>query len=287
MPWSKSKRFVKVIYFLVASALLSLLGTSAFQTLRLAFSRSVSDFFYPYLSIPSDFKYYLSDKTLLIHDKHTLAHKLEQQLEENRKLAAKIAATAELSMDNEELRRLLKLEPRTGFNFIFAEVVMRNPQAWQEIFTVNKGSNDGLSKGAVVLARGERERKDEAVVIGVVRSVSRHSAEISTTVNPETRIAAILPRSGSFGFVNGGEIPMSEGLANLTYMSCNKIYSPGEAVVTAGAREEIPPGLYIGQLVDIERTPSVFSSKLYMSAKVKPAVDMDNIRYVIIAIKKD
>lgn len=286
MPWSKNRKFSKLIYFLVASALLILLGTAAFETLRVAFVRSVNDFFYPYLSIPADFKYYVSDKSLLLHDKRTLAAKLEQQLEENRKLAAKIAVMAELPMDNEELRKMLKLEPRMGYSFIFAEVMLRNPQAWQESFTVNKGSNDGIVKGAVVLAPG-RERINEAVVVGIVRNVSRHSSDISTTLNPETHIAAILPRSGSFGFINGGENTMSEGLANITYLSCSKIYSPGEAVVTAGAREEVPPGLYIGQLIEIERIPSVFSSKLYLSGKVKPAADMDNIRYVVIAVKKD
>jgi rod shape-determining protein MreC len=286
MPWSKNRKFSKLIYFLVASALLILLGTSAFETLRVAFNRTVNDFFYPYLSIPSDFKYYVSDQSLLWHDKRTLAAKLELQLEENRKLAAKIAVRTELQMDNEELRRMLKLEPKQGYNFIFAEVMLRNPQAWQESFTINKGSNDGIVKGAVVLAPG-RERNKEAVVVGIVRNVSRHSAEISTTLNPETHIAAILPRSGSFGFINGGENAMSEGLANITYLSCTKIYTPGEAVVTAGARGEVPPGLYLGQLVEIERIPSIFSSKLYLSAKVKPAADMDNIRYVVIAVKKD
>jgi rod shape-determining protein MreC len=286
MPWSKNRKFSKLIYFLVASALLILLGTSAFETLRVAFNRTVNDFFYPYLSIPADFKYYVSDQSLLMHDKRTLAAKLEQQLEENRKLAAKIAVRAELQMDNEELRRMLNLAPRKDYSFIFAEVMLRNPQAWQESFTINKGSNDGIVKGAVVLAPG-RERNKEAVVVGIVRNVSRHSAEISTTLNPETHIAAILPRSGSFGFINGGENAMSEGLANITYLSCTKIYTPGEAVVTAGAREEVPPGLYLGQLVEIERIPSIFSSKLYLSAKVKPAADMDNIRYVVIAVKKD
>lgn len=287
MPWSKNKRFEKIIYLLVTSALLILAGTSLFQSLRLAFLRTVNDFFYPYLSVPADLKYSLSDKSLLIHDKYTLAAKVEQLLRENQQLAAKSAVNAELSIDNEELRKTLRLQPRKGYDFIIAEIILRNPQAWQENFTINKGSFHGISKGAIALATGSDEYKRDAVAVGVIRNLSRHTAEISTIINPGTKIAAMLPRSGAFGFLNGGEESMGDGLANIAYLSANRTYNPGEPVFTAGAREQIPAGIYLGSLTDIQYSGSVFSNRLYLSAKVKPGVNMDTVRYVVIAVKRE
>jgi cell shape-determining protein MreC len=57
-------------------------------------------------------------------------------------------------------------------------------------------------------------------------------------------------------------------------------------VLTAGAREQIPAGIYLGSLTDIQYSGSLFSNCLYLSAKVKPAVNMDTVRFVVVAVKK-
>ena len=101
----------------VCILLLLIILTSLFSVVRFAFSRFADSFFYPYMHIisPGD---RLSDTSLLIEDKSTLAVKVEKLSNVNRSLALQGQAASELMEENRQLRNMLKLQQSKNMDFI-------------------------------------------------------------------------------------------------------------------------------------------------------------------------
>lgn len=66
----------------------------------------------------------------------------------NRRLSAEAAEAKEFEEENLQLRRLLKLDPPAAWRYVAAEVILRDPVLWNEHFTIDRGSRDGLTKGS-------------------------------------------------------------------------------------------------------------------------------------------
>lgn len=285
MAGTKGKKFVKLIYILVVSALLIITAASTFQTIKLAAARVAGDFFYPYLSAPALAGSYLSDQTLLLRDKYTLASNLEQLKKENSILSAKSAATAELTVENEELRKLLKLPPPESCNYIYAEIILRDPLFWEEHFTINRGSQDGLVQGAAVLAVMADAQTSKPILAGIVKNVSKHSAEILTLMSPEARFSAYLPLADAFGFINSdASFEKYAKETTINFLPRQKRYKLQEQAITTGFEKNIPAGLLIGQLSHIESASAIFNNKLYLSGSITPAVNLNGIHFVIVTV---
>jgi rod shape-determining protein MreC len=251
-------------------------------TLHRAALRTARDFFYPYLSIPGRAKNALSDSTLLLKSKTELAGEIERLRKENQILATRVASAADLKLENEDLRNLLKMQHLNDWKYIFAKPLLKDPLAWQERFIIDKGSDAGIEKGAIVLSSIIRENKIEPVVLGRVKSLSRHSAEITTILSPETNLTVFLSDPGAVGFTEGRKHGTSP-FARITYLPKNRSYTPGSTVYTSGFNPAIPPMLLVGTLESIDdSTPN----RLYVSGLVKPAADISSVNSVIIMVRE-
>jgi rod shape-determining protein MreC len=284
MPKTKGKRFLKLIYILVAAALLVLLTASGLETLRLSAARIAGDFFYPYLSVPAKLKSELSDKTLLMHNKATLAAWLRNQQKANRLMAVKAATAAELSVENEELRKLLRLSPRRNCRYLYAEILNRDPLYWKEHFTISKGAKEGITTGTPVFYVNLKE-EPVPYLAGIVKNVSRHTAEVITVLSPEFRLSVFLPESQSFGFINGD----SKGRkyfdrVTVDFLPVKNKYIPGAPALTTGFEKKIPSGIRIGTIEKVQKLENIFHNQMYLSAALKPAAQLSGMRFVILGI---
>ncbi len=84
---------------------------------------------------------------------------LQNTYEENKKLKAKLNELAQLeanvqslTKDNEELRDILdKKDALSDFEPLQATVIGRNPDRWNELLIINKGSTDGIESDMAVI----------------------------------------------------------------------------------------------------------------------------------------
>ena len=268
------------IAIITAAAILVLLTvvTSVFNVVHYAWGRFADGFFYPYLLAvqPSD---RLSDTTLLMQDKSSLAIRLEKLANINRSLALQSQAAAGLMEENRQLRNLLKLTGYRGFKFITAEILLRDPLRFREGFTIGKGSRDGVVPGAAVV---EVNSAGSLLLVGVVSEVGARSSKVVTVVNNSLRISGRVSSNKEIGFTNSGEKSSSGERIVFGMLPVRGDYIHGNMVSTTGFEFGIPEGIKIGELYT-NGNFNFYNQEDYFCELI-PAVRFESLRFVGIAL---
>ena len=119
---------------------------------------------------------------------------LQNTYEENKKLKAKLNELAQLeanvqslTKDNEELRDILdKKDALSDFEPLQATVIGRNPDRWNELLIINKGSTDGIkSDMAVITSTG---------MIGKVKNSRQFTSTVQllSSTDATNRVSAVI-----------------------------------------------------------------------------------------------
>ncbi len=272
------------IIYLAVTGLLLVLTAAGWVSLRQSFGRLAGDFLYPYLISVRYTVDTLSNQTLLLFSRRELAGQLEMLQQENRRLASQAASAAELLVENDNLRRMMKLEPPPSWQYINAEIILRDPRFWNERVSIDRGSVHGVKSGSAVLTATP---DGQLQFVGAVDKVNRRTAEIITVYNRSLRMSAYLPGSGAIGVINADSTPDNKGEVSIGFLPLSKSYTPGEALLTSGFERQIPAGIRIGTLSTVCQENSLFSSRRYLHGTILPAVQLSNIRFVIIADRAD
>lgn len=185
-----------------------------------------------------------------------------------------------LEKENDELRRLLGLEKRLAFQAVSALVMARDGDSgWWRSVRLNRGAKDGIETNHVVIA--------EQGLLGIVRDVSPHTADVLLISDPGCRIAVRCTRTGDFGLLRGGGVLDRDGLLEMllpaeqgqaTYLPRDSSIREGDTLVTSGLGGVFPEGLVVGTVRHVEAA----HSGLYLNARVAPAADLARARYVLV-----
>ena len=284
MPGKKGKFLERWNYGLIISALLIVILTAGFQTLRLAWFRVTNNFFYPYLNYPAQAGYISADESTRLYSKRELASKIKELETDQRIYASKVARLGELTVENEKLRSLFKLPKRSDYNYITAEIILRDPLRWKEGFTVSCGSSNGIVKGTPVLSFSPLY-PNKVILVGIVKEASKHSAQVITVLNPQFRISCYLTKADTHGIINGDNRQgLKSDLINVSFLSTRKKYHAGEECLTSGFEHQIPAGFLIGNFKKLDTKNQFYSNELYLTARIIPAVQLDNLHFVVLAV---
>src|SRR6266436_4257861 len=98
--------------------------------------------------------------------------------------------------DQNELRKALDFQRSFGHRTVVAQVVGRGPDAFSRTLQIDRGSDDGLQAGMVVVSG--------AGLIGRVSERGPHGAIVQTLAEPQSRANVFLSGSGLQGTVIGG-----------------------------------------------------------------------------------
>lgn len=260
-------------------------GLAAYRTVIRIGGRLSADFYYPYLKLAKDLEGQAAKQSLLSRSRPALAHAVDLLQKENMLLSARASLVHELQNENEQLRTLMKISPKGKFKAVFAETILRDTLSWSTSFTIDKGEADGIRKGDPVLATTPIPGSGTAVtaLAGQIRSVSRHTAVVSTLFSGNCSVSVALPESESFGVLQGTD-SQTEHTVSIRYLPVDSKYGDGEVVITSGFSGQTPPGIYIGTLQAYPdgATARISEGHLYASARLKPALNMDMIRFVVV-----
>jgi len=271
------------IFFLIA--LLLFLGI--YSMVRQSAMRMSADYYFPFLKLARGAENAAADQVLLLQDKAKLAHAMKKLMEENTFLNAKHSVAADLKKENAELRALMSLSPKESFHPVFSEVLTRNPMTWQEEFTLDKGSRDGIEQGNLVVTPVYSNRKDmpAIAVIGKVKSVTGHTALVSTVLSRDFRMSVTLPDSRSTGILEGTG-PISEMQASLKILRPNTIPTSGQIVYTNAFSGKSPRGLPVGIVAAMEdQEKRSGSNQLYLEIGVQPFESPAQVRFAAVFVK--
>ena len=280
MAFREKKRY---ILWLPVTALLIGLGVLLFQCCRFAWGRIAGDFFYPYLEVSRWGRNIIRDKSLLSLDKYELVSQLEALQQQNRVLSSNAAALGELMLENEDLRRINNMDKYRGYRIVTAEVMLRDPIYWDESIRLNRGARHGVVPGAAALS--VEPGSGRAILIGVVKEVTANSCRMVTLKSPEAKLSVRLPTSDAIGFINAEN--SLNGLGRVGYLPIGKEYQVDEEIESTGFETNVPGGIFLGKLLQIEDSDRMYGGKTYVNGRIAPAGNLSTLKFVVLVMRNE
>ena len=157
-----------------------------------------------------------------------------------------------------------------SMNPLVATVIERESGNYFAVFTINKGSNDGVQDYMAVTMDG--------ALVGYTYNVSPNKSNVRTIIDSEASIAGLISSTRDQGTVRGTLGVDGTAMCRMYYLPEDHLPRPGDTVVTSGVGMSFPKGIPIGTVR--ESTRGMESNKQYIV--VEPSADFEHIEYVIV-----
>lgn len=192
---------------------------------------------------------------------------------ENDHLRAENVLARELQRQNDELVALLQL--RSGLEFQTEPVVVigRESQEARQVVIVDRGSDDGIEAGDVVVAAG-------GALVGRVAEVGPSFARVVLISDSTSTVVGQLLTSTATGKVVGqlgGALIMRDVDSLAEVIVGEEVFTAG-IELGGGIRSPYPKGLLIGRVVDLDRDPNEVVQTVFL----EPAAALDRLEYLLV-----
>ena len=274
-------RMQKLIFGLLTAGFLILWAGAGYHAVVSWISRTGNDYFAPYLKIGRMINDKTQDVSLQALDKQSLIKLVKGLQAENHILISQSILLTELERQNSELRKMVNLPKMRGWKCVPAEIILRDPAQWLSSFSISKGSRNGIRKGCAVFTI---DNHGKALLLGQVFSVSGHSAKVLSIYNKDLHLSGRLNVSRVTGLINSIMRSSSEYYLLMNYLPRDVHYVVDEEVFTCGFERNVPAGLKIGNLAAVDKEQSVFSNQLYVNGWIKPAANLNDLKFVYVAV---
>ncbi|MFH0808967.1 MAG: rod shape-determining protein MreC [Pseudomonadota bacterium] len=183
-----------------------------------------------------------------------------------RRLQAEVVASREARLENERLHRLLALKESSGLPLLSAQVVAKSSNPWCRTVIVNRGTDEGISRGmAVVSPQG---------VVGRVISASRNYSKVLLANDCNSAIDATVQRSRAQGILVGSE----GGMCRLKYVPRGDEVRPGDLIISSGLGCVFPKGFPLGVVERVARERAA----VFQAVEIRPTVDFGSLEEVMV-----
>jgi rod shape-determining protein MreC len=207
-----------------------------------------------------------------IKERRNLRENYEQLKERVEQLEKELLRMNELEKQNQRLKKLLDFAvEREELVVTGARVTGKDPGNWFNVFTIDKGKNQGIAVNmAVVTERG---------LVGRIIEVGPNWAKVRSIVDAQSSISGIVERTRDNGIVKGNNaFGAEDGTCSMVYLPLDSEVSEGDKVITSGLGDFLPKGIYIGEVIKVVR----YKKDLYKTAVIKPGVDFQRLEEVLV-----
>lgn len=184
-----------------------------------------------------------------------------------------------LQEENEKLRQSLNFLTTNNYiagdknSFTLANVIGRDPLTFTSTLILDKGKLRGVNIGDAVI-------EGEGILIGKIINTEDNISYFAPITSSQIKIASIiLDNENLQGIVEG-----SHGLSlKMNLIPLDKKINIGDMIITSGLEKNIPRGLLIGKVEEINTE----SNDLFQNITLKPAVNLSDLNIVIILLGKN
>lgn len=196
---------------------------------------------------------------------------LKQRLSE---VEGQLHVAQQQAAENERLKGLLDLRDKRTYETVPARVIARDPSVWFNTITINRGSSSGVVVNMpVVSATG---------IVGRVVTVSPWASQVMLVTDEKAGAGAVvgqLGESGALGSVRGRP---DLGLIEMRYVSGLEKVAMGDYVMTTGQDGIYPPGLNVGDVVDVKNGTATQPHQIL----IRPGSRLDRLEEVAVLLYK-
>lgn len=211
-------------------------------------------------------------------DKSDLLKSVKKLRNENDKLKAQVDELTEenslLAQNKYELSRLRDLyqldKDYASLKKVAARVIGKDTGNFFNIFTIDKGSKDGLKVDMNVISGGG--------LVGIIYDVGENYAKVRSIIDDESSVSVSFANTSDTGIVSGDLKLMDDGVMNITEIRKEAKVSEGDMVITSRISNKFLPGILVGYVTEVSKDPN----ELTQSGKIVPVVDFQHIDEVLV-----
>lgn len=195
---------------------------------------------------------------------------LQQQLGQ---LQEQLADYNNLKAQNELYKDALELkEENRDFKFVEASVIGRDSANPYCSFTISKGIMNGIKEGDAVLYG--------KYLVGVIDKAYPTYSVVCSVIDPDFSVSAYDISTNEISYVTGSADLASVGYCKFENLDANTKISYGSIIATAGISGNMPKGIIIGTVKDINDEATNISTY----AAVEPGTDIEKLNSCLILI---
>jgi rod shape-determining protein MreC len=201
----------------------------------------------------------------------------KELINKNQELENKIATYSDLKEENDRLREVLNFtEERNNYNYISCDIIGYSGGNFLDGYIVNKGKNDNVEKGMIVIAAQG--------LVGQVTSVGNNWSIIQSLVNENIAVSVMVESTrDATGYLKGFKDSQNRNLAKVYDLPMDSQVKEGDVIMTSGVGMLYPKEIRIGEVTHVEED----KVKVMKSAVVKPYVDFNKLEELFIVSPKD
>lgn len=196
---------------------------------------------------------------------------------ENEELKSKLIQYSNLEEENERLRSIVNFaDQNNSYNYIGCDVIGYSGGNFLDGYIVNKGENEGIKKGMVVMAAKG--------LVGQVTAVGSNWSIVQSLINENIAVSVMVESTReSTGYLKGYKDNKNRNLAKVYNLPIDSEIKEGDVIITSGVGMIYPKEIKIGEVVSVEED----KIKVMKSAVVKPYVDFNKLEELVIVSPKD
>ena len=190
---------------------------------------------------------------------------LKQRVQE---LDVEVKQKEDLASENGRLRSLLQLKETSKYKVLTARIIGRDPSIWFDSSIVNRGSLDGVVLNMPVVTAGG--------LVGRVTAVSPLTCQVDLITRNKSGLGAVIGligESNALGVVMGTS---KSDLLEMKYVPGTIEVRVGQAVFTTGQDGIYPPGLKVGEIVNVVSGSATTPHLI----EIRPAAGLDSMQEV-------
>jgi rod shape-determining protein MreC len=192
---------------------------------------------------------------------------------ENDLLDAESRSAAELRRENEALTALLQLRNGLKYDARAVTVIARESSEARRAVVVDRGTDDGLAVGQVVIGAG-------GSLVGRVVEVGPTIAHVVLISDPTSTVTGQLLSTSATGKVVGqlgGALVMTDVDSAATVTRGEEVFTAG-IELGGGLRSPYPKGLLIGRVIDV----TIQANEVVQTVFLEPAAPLDRLEFLLV-----
>lgn len=187
---------------------------------------------------------------------------------ENADLRSALASASAGSAELAAIKKQLGLRELAGKRLVPADVISTQPDSYRAFITINRGSNDGLAVGMVVVVDG--------TLVGTINQVSSLTSKVLVVTDPTFKVTGqvLVGDNGATGTVRGS---IGGGLL-MEKIPQDQRVSVGDTVITSGLGGDIIKGYSLGTVQSVARA----DNGVFQSARLSTPVQIGRLQTVFV-----
>ncbi|HKU73374.1 MAG TPA: rod shape-determining protein MreC [Pyrinomonadaceae bacterium] len=202
------------------------------------------------------------------------ARENEQLRERLTQVETELHTAQQAAAENERLRSLLNLNEQTDIKKVPARVIARDPSVWFNTITINRGTSSGIAVNMPVVTAGG--------IVGRIITVSPWASQVMLITDEKAGAGAVvgqLGQSGALGSIKG-RADLGVALIEMRYVSGLEKVENGDYVMTTGQDGIYPPGLNVGQVVEVKSGTATTAHQIL----IQPGAQLDHLEEVAVLL---